>query len=94
MRERVVWVGVKHLGVGWAAKILTDWGVAISQAESPPSPSLLILGEDQKQQYESVKLSKIILRDLSMSSHHVLALSGVLVTFGQYKDLFLPQYVV
>ena len=46
---------------------------------------LIILEENQKDTYEKYAAHKIVIKGIEMSSHHILALSGLLVTFGQQK---------
>ena len=52
------------------------------------------MNEDQEEEYRQFNADKIVIRGVEMSSHHVLALSGVLVTFGQQKEYFFPRFIV
>lgn len=75
----------RYRGAVWAGKILEDWKVRVRYGKPNAETRLIILNEEQEEEYREIKADKIVIRGVEMGSHHVLALSGVLVTFGQQK---------
>ena len=75
----------QYKGAVWAGKILENWKVKVRYGKPEAGTSLIILNEEQEQEYKQFKGDKIVIKGIEMGSHHVLALSGVLVTFGQQK---------
>lgn len=85
MAEGVIGIVSKYKGAQWAGNSLRDWGKNVIFGEVPPNARLIILDASQEDSYRHVNCDKIILKDAEMSSQHILAQSGVLVTFGQQK---------
>jgi hypothetical protein len=94
MEKGGIVVASRYRGALWAAKILEDWGEQVSIGAPSAGAKLIILDELQEKEYASYVVDKIIVKDVSMGPQHALALSGVLVTFGQQNEFFFPKYLV
>lgn len=94
MTEGSIAIVSRYLGAQWAGKSLKDWGKKVTFGEVNADAQLVILDEGQESSFGKVSCDKIVLRDVEMSPQHILAQSGVLVTFGQQRDFFFPNRIV
>jgi hypothetical protein len=94
MAEGSIAIVSRYLGAQWAGRSLKDWGKRVSFGAAAADTQLVILDETQEGSFGQLSCDKIILREVEMSPQHILAQSGVLITFGQQKDFFFPNHIV